>query len=210
MPIIIIIAVLVAYSLIGSILDGLGSILTLDFLPKAYNFLKDSKIGTYSIPILGLLCNYVTWVFVNLVDFIAWLFHWIPGVGSIMDWIYKAPDMDLNSASLEIFRNTHRNFITHSVLNPVFVGFIGISYMIKRTIVDNIGGMMKDIFAKFILLVCACFAAHLLADTMPRSWQGSAIIKVKLFQAGFSLNSIFSQLWLYIHAIIALLAVERE
>lgn len=185
------------------VIGFVGDILTLDFLPNGLDILNDSKMQTYSIPIIGFLINYIVWVFVNLVDFVTWFIHWIPGVKTLMDIIYTCPDLDLPNSPLEIFRSSHRNFITHSALNPIFIVFIIVSSLVSGLVPRNPIGTLLAIVA---LIIGLTFSCHLLADTMPRGWMGTAFIQVKLYGHGlFTLGNWFSQIWLYINAIIAII-----
>lgn len=183
--------------LLGGIFDIIGSIMTLDFLPKGVNMLAGSKISTYSIPIIGGLINYLVWVLVNILDFIIWCVHWIPGVNSFIDIIYKCPDIDLPSSNWDIFNSSHRNFITHSVLNPIFL--IAMALCVLVTLV------LPPIGVSFMVLACCAFSGHLLADTMPNAWVGTSFIQVKLWGVGFHLGDWFSQIWLYINALLPLI-----
>ncbi len=198
MPIIIGIAVICVFGwLVGGIIDITSSILTLDFLPKGVNMLADSKMSTYSIPIIGFLINYLVWVFVNILDFIIWCVHWIPGVDFYIDVIYACPDIDLPNTSWGIFKASHRNFITHSVLNPIFI--------IAIILCGLISFILPPVGIILIMLTCLTFSGHLLADTMPNAWVGTSFIQVKLWGAGFHLGEWFSQIWLYINALMPII-----
>lgn len=191
--------------LIMCILNSIGSffasIFTLSFLPNAIGMF-DGKMDTVasSIPILSNLIegliNWISVVFINFVDFILWFIYWIPGVKQIIELIYRAPD--LVERLIPHMLGAHRNFITHSVLNPVFLVFIMIAFVLCK-ILNKFE--MGTIISGLLMIIGLGFACHLLADTMPKSWVGFANIKVQIFATMFVMPPWLGKLWLLVNAI---------
>lgn len=191
--------------LIMNILNGIGnffaSIFTLSFLPNAIGMF-DGKIDTTasSIPILSNLvegiANWISVIFINGVDFMLWFIYWIPGVKQVIELIYRSPD--LVERLIPDMLGSHRNFITHSVFNPLFLVFIMVSFILCKKLNNfEIGGIIS-----FILMIIGLgFACHLLADTMPKSWIGFANIKVQIFATFFVMPPWLGKLWLLVNAI---------
>ena len=201
----IIIGGVLVIALITWVLDGVvstvGSILTLSFLPSALKMLEGSSMDSTLIPILGYLINWLVVVFVNFVDFMIWFINWIPGIKQVIRLIYTAPDIDQSSwyrASFS-FLGGHRSFITHSVLNPIFIIYFSLSYFVSKVFSRNKWGERIGIITALIGLTFVC---HLLADTMPEKWQGFAYIKIFFWSS----NAWVSQIWLFANALFALFA----
>lgn len=192
--------------LIGYILNGIGnffaSLFTLSFLPNAIGMF-DGKIETTAstIPIISSLVegvvNWISVIFINFVDFMLWFIYWIPGVKQVILLVYTAPD--LVERLLPSMLGSHRNFITHSVLNPIFLIFIMISFIIcKIANKYEIGAIISFI----LMLIGLSFVCHLLADTMPKAWVGFANIKVQVFNTFFVMPPWMGKLWLLINAVL--------
>ena len=71
-------------------------IITLEFLPSGMRVISDnneslmqqSSILNAVIPIVGLLINYLIAIIVNIIDFIIWIFSWVPGYRSFINRIH--------------------------------------------------------------------------------------------------------------------------
>jgi len=178
------------------------SIFTLNFLPGAFHMF-DGNMSSYTIPIVGgviePIINYVCILFLNIVDFLLWFLHWIPGVGYVMDRIYKAPDEVEKTYDL-----VHRNFITHSIFNPRIVVILVIGFVLLY-VIGKISREVSSLISYLICFTLIIFACHLIADTMPQSWVGFALIKTPLF----TLNALFSKLWLYINIFACFFIVNK-
>ncbi len=193
--------------LISYILNSIGSffisIFTLSFLPNAIGMF-DGKISTTasSIPILSKLVegiiNWISVIFINVVDFLLWFIYWIPGVKQIIELIYSSPDLVERHIPM---LNSHRNFITHSVFNPIFLTFIMVSFILCKILNKfEIGESISCI----LMVIGLGFACHLLADTMPKSWVGFANIKVQIFTTFFVMPPWLGKLWLLFNAFLCI------
>lgn len=191
-------------SLLKGISEFIYNIFTLSFLPNAIGMF-DGNVSSYIIPIigptLGVVINYVVAVFINIFDFLLWLIYWIPGIRQVIQFVYTSPDM------VERFLpwmfgglSGHRNFITHSVINPVFLVFLMITVILIKSI-SNMG--LRPVVKILCFVIGMSFVCHLLADTMPQAWIGFARIKVYLFTNIFTLPKLLSKLWLYINAFLS-------
>lgn len=118
--------------------NAIKSILTLSFLPSGLNMLKDSDMNTTAIPIIGVVINYFMVVFVNVVDFLIWIPNYIPGIHWLINLVYTAPDIDSGPNAFTFF-GSHRSFFTHSVLNPILVGYLIFAYLIKKCFLEQNG-----------------------------------------------------------------------
>lgn len=186
----------------------LGTIITLSFLPSGImrgfsHRMMDGSISNTIIPIIGGLFNYITVLIINIIDFFCWLISFIPLVNLLLYTIYRSPDFDL------VLGVAHRNFISHSVLNPVFLVYVAIVAIVVRVISripENILGFIKSI----LLIIGLSFVGHLLADTMPAGWKGFAMIKIAFTEKPIlTLPAIFSKLWLYLNAIFSGILVTK-
>ncbi len=192
-------------AIIWWVLDGIRrftiSLFTLSFLPSGIDTLfnhrlHDGDMSTIAlIPLVEHLINYIAVLFLNIIDFAIWTIAWIPGVNLIIDIVYTSPDF------IEV-GVTHRNFLTHSVLNPVFL-----IAMLALFIVGKILGLFsqwfKLAFAYIVLCAGFAFVGHLLADSMPNAWTGFARINFIIFSA----PAFISKIWLYINAFFATMVV---
>lgn len=182
-----------------------GSLFTLDFLPSGMNviyngplneniaientLLKKSindertgfvkKIFLKIINIPFLLINYLLMLIINIIDFIIWFFSWIPGYRHLIKSITKAHDIDnynVRGIIASHFSN-HRNFFTHSILNPIIFIYIVIAIIIKQ---------IKSFAVSFLIsLPLLGFLGGLLADTMPNGWTQN-LSRIHLFSITFN------------------------
>lgn len=182
-------------------------VLTLDFLPGALDMF-DGNVASYTIPVIGptigIIVNYFIAAFINLVDFLVWFINWIPGLEKIIDIVYRSPD--LVERALPIFGGLggHRNFITHSILNPVFLVFLLTSLILIKVLFNT---KIKNIIQPLLFIIGLTFVCHLLADTMPKAWLGTANIKIFLSKNFFTLPPVLSKVWLYLNAGLSLSAL---
>ncbi|MGL6058532.1 MAG: hypothetical protein ACRC17_09475 [Culicoidibacterales bacterium] len=174
--------------------------LTFSFLPMGLHIRKNTNIHSWRIPILGALLNYTTACLINLIDAWIWLWIWIPGLKKIIFFFYRSPDT--LERSLKLFLggiNGHRNFISHSIFNPVFLIVV---YLLGKLISLTPNPFLQLPIQIIGSIICLSFVAHLLADTLPKAWLGKSLIKV-FFIFHFKTFSISnSKLWLYFNAII--------
>ena len=195
--ILLIIVVACIFALIASIQSALWSLFTLSFLPNGLYFLNNTEPNTVAIPLLGGIFNYISILICNITDFFLWFISWIPGLSNLIKMVYRSPDLDL------AFNLGHRNFITHSVINPVFIGFVVISAII--VLITKHFKVLNSFLRILVFLTGMTFVCHLLADTMPKGWTGTAYIYFKLWSMNFPLRPAFlSLLWLYINSLFAL------
>lgn len=191
------------------LLSGIGnlfySILTLSFLPNGLGIF-DGEVTTYFIPIVGYIINCIVVAFINILDFIIWFIYWIPGVHTIIDLVHRAPDIDQLESFKLIFGQHHRNFITHSVLNPIFLLFLVLTFIIIKSLKQSEVGIIVSIL---LFVIGLTFVGHLLADTMPGSWRGFSTIKVYFFVKFFSLPGFLSKIWLYINSYLSVKALVK-
>lgn len=197
-----IILIAVIGNILGSIRSFFVSIFTLSFLPNAIGMF-DGNINTMAsnIPIVSKLVegiiNWTSVIFINVIDFCLWFIYWIPGVKQIINLIYTSPDFVERLISSML--GSHRNFITHSILNPIFLIFIMVAFILCKIINKyEIGELISIV----VMLIGFVFACHLLADTMPQSWVGFANIKVQIFRTFFVMPPLLGKLWLIVNAIL--------
>jgi len=171
------------------------NIITLEFLPSGMEVIKgesisaDSNIRTSIIPIIGFLINIFIMLLINIIDFIIWPFSWIPGLSNLISFIGGSHDIDQTSS---IFTH-HRNFLSHSVLNPIILIYSWISYKFRKVSILNF----------ILILPLIAFAAGILADTMPRGWGFYSYIHISLLGFRiFSLSAFFTRLWLFLNSFI--------
>lgn len=188
-------------------------ILNLGFLPTGYDIAKNIKpTGVYVIPFIGAIIevplHFFMTLWINIVDFICWLPSKIPLISSALKFIDKCPDLDLTTHGvdplIEKFGLTgHRNFVTHSILNPYILIILVIGtvlYLLSKCISKKI----KNIIIISLSLCLAVFSAHLFADCMPNAWLGGALIKAKIFGKSITFNAFISKLWLFVNGLAAL------
>lgn len=205
----IIIAILLVVVVAASVRSFLVSVFTLSFLPKAIGMF-DGNISTMAsnIPIISKLVegivNWISVIFINVIDFVLWFIYWIPGVKNIIKLIYTSPD--LAEKLISNMLGSHRNFITHSILNPIFVVFIIITFIVCKTLNHyEIGGVISSI----LMIIGLGFTCHLLADTMPKSWVGFANIKVQIYKTLFVMPPWLGKVWLSVNAILSVILMFK-
>ena len=173
------------------------NILTLSFLPSSLEmFNGNPNSRTLKVKGLEITLNYFFAALINLIDFALLFISWIPGLKNILDFMYRNPDIIEKQISF-LFGGSkgHRNFITHSVFNPVFLIYIFISS--KLCVIFSLTPL-NTILRPLLFLIGLCFVCHLLCDTMPKHWKGFANIKVYFFTHLMSFSPITSKAWLYI------------
>lgn len=152
----------------------------------------DYRIVTL-IPVIEPLICIIISAICNIFDFLIWFIAWIPGIKQLIALIYSLPDID------QIYRNifpNHRNFITHSVLNPGFIVTMFIGFLL---------GKINDGLKIISIFIAMIFAVHLFADMMPLKWGGFANIYISIGSYKLlALPSFGSKLWLMSNGIIAL------
>lgn len=85
----VIIAILLVVVVAASVRSFLVSVFILSFLPKAIGMF-DGNISTMAsnIPIISKLVegivNWISVIFINVIDFVLWFIYWIPGVKNII------------------------------------------------------------------------------------------------------------------------------
>lgn len=140
-------------------------------------------------PLIWMIISFVC----NIFDFILWFIAWIPGVKQIINLVYSLPDID------QIFTNifpNHRNFLTHSILNPGFIVIMVLGFILGR---------INEAFKSINIIVGSIFAVHLFADTMPLKWGGFANVYIGLGTYKLlSLPGFLSKAWLLVNGMLAL------
>ena len=88
---------------------------------------------TLKVKGLEITLNYFFAALINLIDFALLFISWIPGLKNILDFMYRNPDI-IEKQIPFLFGGSkgHRNFITHSVFNPVFLIYIFISSKLTK------------------------------------------------------------------------------
>lgn len=133
---------------------------------------------------------------VNLIDFLLLFISWIPGLKQILNFMYRNPDI-IEKQIPFLFGGSkgHRNFITHSIFNPVFLLYVFIASKICVIFaLTPLNLLLRILF----FIIGLCFVCHLLCDTMPKHWKGFANIKVYLCTYHLSFSPVISKAWLYI------------
>lgn len=174
--------------------------LTLGFLPMGLRVRKGTNLHSWRIPIIGPLVNYVTACLVNIIDALLWCSFLLPGMRRICLFFYRCPDMSERYFGFLLGGiNGHRNFISHSVLNPFFLALIWcFTFLIQHS-----PFIWLTIFLQLVASVIGLsFIVHLMADTLPKAWLGKALIKV-IFIFHFTTLSIGgSKTWLHTQALL--------
>ena len=159
---------------------------------KLLKFIDDTIKKEKIRSLIGGIFNYLSILVCNITDCLMWFISWIPGLNNIIYMVYTCPDLDLKLGI------GHRNFITHSVLNPIFIGFVVISILL--IVITSFSEGLNSGIRLLLFLIGMTFTCHLLADTMPNKWMGTAYIKF----LGFSLKPPFlSVIWLYANSFIS-------
>ncbi len=196
--------IIIVISIFNQASKLINSILTLSFLPGALDIF-DGKMDTLAthIPIVSKLVegfiNWMSVLLINIIDFSLWLIHWIPGVSQVIDFIYVSPD--IIERMFPAILGSHRNFITHSIFNPVFVIFL-IIFLVFALLSKYISPL--KIVTILMAFIGFAFVGHLLADTMPKAWVGFATIKVQVTNTYFVMPPLMSKLWLQINAMVSI------
>ncbi len=196
----VIIGIILLFAIGGYVVNSFEYLITLQFLPHGivhagHGMFDGNLHGDTYIPIIGLLINYVVAIFINIVDFLLWFLSFVPGLSFFMDLVYSSPDLDLSRYAIGII--AHRSFLTHSVLNPVFLILLFVMYLVGVVInkINKDVGMVLQLILVIILMAVPC---HLLADTMPQNWYGAAYVNFKLLNITlFPSTKLGSILWLY-------------
>lgn len=179
------------------------NILTLSFLPSSLEmFNGNPNSSTLKIKGIEIAINYFFAAIINLIDFFLLLISWIPILRKVLDYIYRNPDI-LEKQIPFLFGGSkgHRNFITHSVFNPIFLIYIFISS--KLCVMFSLTPL-NIILRPLFFIIGLCFVCHLLCDTMPKHWKGFANIKVYFFTHLLTFSPLTSKLWLYIGSFLSL------
>ena len=196
-----------------SSLSHFFKILNLGFLPSGLDIDNNIKvIGTYTIPFLGSVIevplHFFMTLWINIVDFVCWIPSKIPILREVLYLVKVCPDLDLTTHGTDLLIGTlgltgHRNFITHSVLNPyiLLIFFTGIIlYFFLHCINSEICKWIGDAIRGILVLVFLIHSAHLFADCMPQKWTGASLIKVYAFNIRFIiLNGFLSKCWLMLN-----------
>lgn len=196
-------------------------ILNLGFLPAGIGIGEGiAETGVYVLPFfLGSLIeiplHFLLTLWINIVDFACAILSVIPFVKELLYLVKVCPDLDLTTHGIDpvigfLGLTGHRNFITHSVLNPyilmiVLAGLVLylFGFVIKRFL-PGIGTFICSIAVVCVSMSLFIHSAHLFADCMPKGWNGSALIKVHIGFIKFVLFPILSKLWLLVNGIFAM------
>lgn len=175
----------------------------LGFLPSGMKTATGNKIlyntdyRVYAlIPVVEPLFGWFISALCNIFDFFLWFITWVPGIKQVTGFIYSLPDMDQHA--VKIFCN-HRNFITHSVLNPGFIIITLFSFILSKI------GKCKELGECILGLSALIFSLHFFADSMPLDWKGFALIHISILKRNlFTLPPLLSKIWLILNAFLAL------
>lgn len=186
------------------------TILNLGFLPAGLHIAKDiSPVGVYVIPYIGALIevplHYFLTLWINIIDFICWIPSKIPGLNFLLEFIKKCPDKDLTTHGVDpligmLGLTGHRNFITHSVLNP-YIFLILLIGTILYFVLGFVNKKIQEVLGICIAMCLFIHSAHLFADCMPGQWIGGALIKSAFIGTW---NAFFSKAWLLIQGILSI------
>jgi hypothetical protein len=205
--------------IVGSLIDAFLKIISLSWLPSGINLIAHHRLFDGNIhidpviPVIGSIIDYLTAMFINLVDLALYPIAAIPGLKVILYRLYSSPDWDLpmpNAWAVFHFSPylTHRSFFSHSVLNPMFILYILAFFAIVCVIVKLIPSNVIQVICIYIsTAIGLSFPCHLLADSMPQAWAGSAFINFKIMGSGLALGQGMSELWLYLNAFLAIFAI---
>lgn len=152
--------------------------------------------STLKIKNIEIAINYIFAAIINLIDFLLLFISWIPILKQILNFMYRSPDI-IEKQIPFLFGGSkgHRNFITHSIFNPIFLIYLFISS--KICIIFSLTPL-NLITRIFFFIIGLCFVCHLLCDTMPKHWKGFANIKIYFCTYYLSFSPIISKAWLYI------------
>lgn len=205
--IVIVLAIIFLRWFVGKLLYVLFfEVLNLGFLPAGLNLIENIRpLGVYTIPLIGPIIevplHFLMTLWINIVDFVCWILCKIPFLNMELTFIKGCPDLDLTTHGTDeligvLGLTGHRNFITHSILNPYIVIIVAIGFILY--FITGIFSKKIQNFIASCVITCLCIhSAHLFADCMPRAWEGGALIKVKIFEISIlKFNGFFSKLWL--------------
>lgn len=124
-------AVITVIAIVAFLLIGLKplffGIFTLSFLPRSIGIFRNCKITSYTIPVIGhtigILLNFIIGCFINIVDCLISLLYWIPVVNDLIFMVHNAQN-SIQKLVPSFFGSSNLNFITYSVINPVFIIFV--------------------------------------------------------------------------------------
>ena len=151
--------------------------------------------------------NYFFTALINLLDFLLLFIAWIPSIKKILNFIYRIPDIiEKHIPFLFGGSKGHRNFITHSVFNPVFLAYI---FVVNKICILFSATSLDIIFRTLFFIIGLCFTCHLLSDTMPKRWKGFANIKIYLFVYFNTFGPLVSKIWLYIGAFLSIILMYK-
>lgn len=186
------------------------TILNLGFLPAGLHIAKDiSPVGVYVIPYIGAIIevplHYFLTLWINVIDFICWIPSKIPVLNSFLEFIKRCPDKDLTTHGVDpligmLGLTGHRNFITHSILNP-YILMICLIGTLLFFIFGFINEKIRNILGTCVAMCLFIHSAHLFADCMPSQWIGGALIKSAYIGTW---NAFFSKIWLLSQGIISI------
>ena len=182
------------------------NILTLSFLPSSLNMFNGNPCSNTIKPKgIEIAINYLFAALINLIDFLLLFISWIPFVKKILDFMYRNPDtIEKHISFLFGGSKGHRNFITHSIFNPIFLIYVFVANKICVLFSDTV---LYIVFSPILFLIGLCFTCHILSDTMPKHWKGFANIKIYLFTNLFTFSPIISKAWLYIGSFLSFILV---
>lgn len=213
---------IIAFFVLGivrSLIDGFLKFISLSWLPSGINLIAHHRLFDGNIhvdpviPVIGSIIDYLTAMFINLVDLALYPIAEIPKLNVILYRLYSSPDWDLSMPNAwAVFHFspyfTHRSFFSHSVLNPMFILYILAFFALVCVILKLIqNGVVQGICIYVFTAIGLSFPCHLLADTMPHAWAGTAYINFKIYGHGLILGQGASELWLYFNAFLAIFAI---
>lgn len=189
-------------------IDFLKDIISLQFLPAALNMFNGNiNSNTFKFKSIEVFINCISAGIINLIDFCLLSIIWIPHLKKFLNFIYRTPDTIEKSVSFLFGGNKgHRNFVTHSIFNPLFLGYLFLSSKICIIFSDM---QLSIIFKYLLFLIGLCFPCHLLSDTMPNYWKGFANIKVYLFTNLYTFRPLISKSWLYIGSFLSFMLLYK-
>ena len=214
-----IVVICVIFGLLKALIDIFLETISLSWMPSGINLIMNHRLFDGNlhvdtiIPIVGTLLDYLAAMLINIVDAMLFPISLIPGLRKILLIVYTSPDWDLFNPVSEAWFSfypifQHRSFFTHSVLNPVFLLYLVAFIVIVRLVAKLIhnGGVQIVCFYVFTAIGLS-FPCHLLADSMPQGWSGTAFISFKIMGVGFNAGQALTGLWLYINALVALFII---
>lgn len=219
--VIIIMAICFAIALIRTAVWALFfRVLNLGFLPAGIGIAEGiAETGVYVLPsFLGQLVevplHFFLTLWINIIDFVCAILSLIPFGKELLLMVKVCPDLDLTTHGTDpiigfLGLTGHRNFITHSVLNPYILLIV-----LSGIVIYCIGRLIRIIFPKIGSVICgiavACvgmslliLSAHLFADCMPKKWTGAALIRVHIAFIKFTLFPIMSKIWLLVNGVLS-------